>query len=267
MATTLKCKISKHMTERRCIANQVEAEEIFGDKARECNSCPCDVGLSIRAGKDTSVTKGSARDTIALVGLESNPAPIPVGQASRLSEEEKSMVRKRGICVNCERPDMAMFHGDLCGSCASAIVGLKEADKEAALAKAAAKFTGKPKLRRGKYKRKVESKPQIKPETCPGLRSGSGAPQSGSPPPVSPKVEETKIHVIPDADPVSRKAGIPNDDADIIILRFQTEADHKLLAALAALAQQYRRTPDQQILWMVQNQKQLHEDLIKEAEG
>ena len=42
------------MTRRRCVKNQIEAEELFGDRASECNSCPCDQGLALR-GKTTTI--------------------------------------------------------------------------------------------------------------------------------------------------------------------------------------------------------------------
>jgi hypothetical protein len=78
-----KCKrLNKSMTARRCIRNQIEAEEIFGmeEPSKEtCHLCP--EGMHLR-------NKGRVED-----------------------------MRKRGICSNCKRPDMTLFTGDLCGSC------------------------------------------------------------------------------------------------------------------------------------------------------
>lgn len=50
-----------------------------------------------------------------------------------------------------------------------------------------------------------------------------------------------------------------------IILSFETEADRKLLEAIETAARHFRRTPDQQILWMCQSEMDLQDELIKEA--
>jgi len=52
-----------------------------------------------------------------------------------------------------------------------------------------------------------------------------------------------------------------------IVLHFQSPADHKLREAIEAMAKQYRRTPDQQILWLCQMEIDGQNELLKEAEG
>lgn len=230
------CKISKEMTEKRCIANQIEAEEIFGEKASECNSCPCDVGISIRNNHNRgwSGIPPVVSETPSII-----PAEAAI-QAAITIKEKPMKPKPRGTCANCKRRNMAITNArgtGLCGSCRAAITGLPPDSPERAekLTAAARKYAGLPKMHDG-VKRKMKGKPPFTPYSDP-----ASTPFRHSGP-----------------DPESR-------NKNIIMLNFESEADQKLLDAIGTLARQYRRTPDQQILWMVQNEKQLHEELLKEA--
>ncbi len=184
MAEILKCKISKQMTRGRCIQNMADAEELFGARARECNSCPCDIGLEIR-GK-----------------LYDAAHPAVIGIDAR--EEKEDVMSMVGKCENCERDDMKIvkFGGDLllCGGCRNYCAGthIGTPEREAALAKARERFRGQPKMPRGKYKKaKVERKAKIKGQK--GADAASMETDSaGSPAPDPGKVEEKKNIVIGD---------------------------------------------------------------------
>lgn len=271
------------MTERRCIMNQVEAEEIFGDRARECNSCPCDAGLALR-NKPVPVIEEPVPD------VEQAPAPV-IRETETTHHKEKTMaIKPRGKCANCGRPNMALTNAKgtgLCGSCHAAVKGISSLNNNAAWVSALAErknmFAGTAKgigTRRGLHKATVEGKPNIKPQ--------SGASTEGIPPPAPVKVEGNSIPPPPSSSDTHRNtltpADLPRHEQGSINLHpsirllFITNADAKLLAAIEDQARQYRRTPDQQILWICQNDIQLrealflqerenYEQLVKEAEG
>jgi len=172
--------------------------------------------------------------------------------------KEVKVMRQRGICTNCERPDMALFSpDDMCGSCQTARYEAEPGKEKEALAAAREKYRGKPKLRRGrqvKIKEKRE-KPGPKPRTV-----------------------VTKTVAIPHDDTIPSgvlgiSAAAKTDMALVqllkegvsIIIRFETDEDRKLLKTIEAIAKRQRRTPDQQILWMCQCEIDLQGDLMKEA--
>jgi len=113
------------MSPVRCRKNMAEAEEMFGARASECNSCPCDVGLAIR-GKSEKLETTTAK--------------------------EKIMERPLGTCSNCEREKMKLSSASgngLCGSCQLVCCGLSGEARLAALAGARVKFYGKTKMNKG----------------------------------------------------------------------------------------------------------------------
>ncbi len=179
------CKVSKHMTPGRCIKNQIEAEEIFGARASECNSCPCDIGLEIR---------GKLYDA-------AHPAVIGIDAG----EEKEDVMAVIGKCENCERDDIRVDKTSgflLCGSCRRGTEGTKVGtpEREQALEKVRERMKGKPKFNtRPRKKIEVEAKPKIQPP--------KGAPPDGSPPLATDEVDDKLRHfrkvVMPDSDPAS----------------------------------------------------------------
>jgi hypothetical protein len=102
-------------------------------------------------------------------------------------------------------------------------------------------ITGDP-PRHGGRRVKVERKPSKETE------KGSINPEIQLQKP--PKVEEIKIGIRPE---------------NGIFLHFETDADNKLREEIETMAKQFRRTPDQQILWLCQNEINIHAELLKEA--
>ncbi len=202
MADTLKCKISKQMTRGRCIQNMADAEELFGARARECNSCPCDIGLEIR---------GQLYDAAhpAVIGIDAE------------KEKEEVMAGKTGMCENCERDNLKVvnFGGGLllCGGCRNHCAGTKSGtpEREYALAKARERFKGKSKMSRGRHKKaEVERKAKIKAPKGADAASvetdiaGSSAPDLG-------KVEEIEKTITEDPDPNTMIGIVEFDRRDI----------------------------------------------------
>jgi hypothetical protein len=117
------CKVSKSMSPVRCRQNMAEAEEMFGAKARECNSCPCDVGIQLRkSGKN-----------------------IPENIPETIDKKEEVMANIEGTCINCERSEMKIDAASkVCGSCRTICAGTTAGtpEREAALKKARDKYKG-----------------------------------------------------------------------------------------------------------------------------
>ena len=276
------CKISKHMTPGRCIKNQIEAEELFGARASECNSCPCDQGREIR------------NKSISVLSIRKPEEEV--------KKEKKGMPKIIGTCFNCKRPSMKVNNSNgtgICGSCQGHIIGTEPGspEREAKLKEAAEKYAGKPKMTTGRRKKAgVEGIPETKPRR--------GADTTGYRALGTPKVEETLKTDIAETELkmkgtlttadqnklnnlcleaersekvlTIKSVSYPNvskNDVEMeieifngIFLHFDTADDHKLREAIVAQARQFRRTPEQQILWLCQNEIKIHEELIKEAE-
>ena len=248
----LKCKISKHMTPGRCVKNQIEAEEIFGDRASECNSCPCDQGREIR---------NNTSPVIPAVSFVTEAEILAAGESQREVKSTMSSMTKEGICTNCERKRLIIRAMGICYTCQKAAQGKKSDARVQALADIKEKILrGAPVTRKSVKSRKVEAKPEIKPES--GVDSGGSTLQ------VAAEVEEASRHSGPD--PESRTIIQPikyieSISENAIILLFETDADQKLREVIEIQARQYRRTPDQQILWLCQNEIKIHNELLKEA--
>jgi hypothetical protein len=139
------------------------------------------------------------------------------------------MPRILGTCSNCKRPGMKINNTKgtgICGSCRLHIIGTEPGSPEReAGLKEAAE--------------KYAGKPKM---TRGHLKKD--------------KVEENGKSVMPDPDWISE---------NIIMIPIRTDADRKLLEAIGDQAQQYRRTTDQQILWLCQNEIKIHNELLKEA--
>lgn len=163
------------------------------------------------------------------------------------------VARKRGVCTNCLRPDMALFGHDRCGSCGLAIVGVPKESWPTVLAAAKQKYQNKPKMHAGK-KAKVEG-------TTPKERK-SGAAVSGS--------LIRKDHKVEGKDPseqgaiamekhffqpkAERLPPLPIKKTFMfrIDVALHTERDKKLIETIKEISQAERRPVHSQVLYMLE---------------
>lgn len=204
------------MTAGKCLRLQDEATETFGaDKAGKCSTCPCDQGIEIRRGIKMAKKKG------------------------------------KKICVNCGRL-MAIAQEGLCGGCWCRTKGLDGDARDEALKKAAADFGGVPEGRRAKQ-RKYYRGPRVKPE----------APDSVNPVPLDEKATDAEIdeYFLRKVEEVAAKhpgltfepAPAGSESVLSIVVNFLHD-DGPLFEGLMKLGRKYRRSPDQQILWILEKE-------------
>ena len=176
---------------------------------------------------------------------------------------ERKMAFK-GDCSNCGRKDrpLCKCNPPLCWTCQQAAQGKTGEERLRALAEVKEKIINGGVTRGGSKLRKNKT---VKAKAENG--GDCGAVVTGSSPSRPAKVEgyhslssEESITSVPHS-----HSHVPS--RDVIVLAFKTPADWKLLEKIEIMARQYRRTVDQQILWICQNERQLHEDLLKEAEA
>lgn len=151
------------------------------------------------------------------------------------------VTRKRGVCTNCLRPDMALGHEDRCGSCSLAISGVPRENWPTVLAAAKEKYQGKPKMRMGK-KAKVEG-------SVPKKRK-SGAAISQLPGQAEAKVEEA-ASIKPETkrffpSPVRKHRAFRID------FTLDSEKDIMLVKKIKQAAQDERRTVPAQVFYMLE---------------
>jgi hypothetical protein len=173
---------------------------------------------------------------------------------TKIKEEEKTMALK-GDCGNCPRKDVPISkcNPPLCWTCQKAAQGLKGDDREMALVDIRERIiVGDMPRPGGRGSKHVKVEEKTKKDTK------KGAIEKGSRPQEAPKVERKANDKVPTL-LSSVLAG------DVIMLNFDTDFDRKLLKAIEVWAEQYRRTPDQQILWFCQNNINLLTELLKEA--
>ncbi len=227
-ADTFKCKkMHISMYVGKCIRNQKEALEFWGPEASRFQSCPCDQGISIK------------------------------------TQMEGDMAKK-GTCGNCSRPDMTIHSAGMCGGCVGRALGLEGEAREAALVQAKIDFQGRGNLvrKRGEavkakvHARRARQNKIAKVEGSVKTDPESGAIDTTRSSPADPKVEGTGLaFTIPTA--------MDNPSIISIMVNF-TAGDHVLFDGLQALAKKYRRSPDQQILWLLE--KELHNEHLVTSE-
>jgi hypothetical protein len=228
-----KClRLKSTFTVWRCVRNQIDALDFWGPNASKMQSCPCDQGIEIR-------------------------------------QQMEGTMAARAICRNCDR-EMAIMQDGMCGGCFGRAKELEGSEKLIALAKARTDFMGKGPVSRGNRAPRIKSaaKPPRKAKVEGRFQKdpASGAIASGSE-----QLETGKVEGIAPGLDVSgsvstrkpdRKEGRPglgilpaSDDYAAppisIIINFH-DPDMPLFAALEDLARKFRRNPDQQILWMIE---------------
>ena len=200
------------------------------------------------------------------------PAPVRIEV-----KQEEVMGNKKGTCVNCGRPDMSIVGRGLCGTCYGVCVGRTGESLEKALADAKerlwaqyqeanrdanqaqdgsvnkippdkiAKIKKAVKNMGEKMKGKLASGPLTE-----GTEIGNVKSAPTSPPPAPPHGQEITAQETLSEPIVGKIVYCSPVDAQpsCIIIDFGPE-DHDLLLYVESLAKKNRRTPDQQILYMI----------------
>ena len=213
------------MTAGKCLRLQEEALDFFGaDKAGKCSTCPCEQGIEIRRGIE--------------------------------------MAKKRGkkICVNCGRL-MFIAQGGLCGGCWCRTRGLTGEDREEALKKAAADFGVLPPGKRGPQ-RKYTKGPRVKPVIQDAEKRGGLLTEEEFLRQVD-EVAAKHPGLAFEPVPVPDHPGLNEAPLLTVIVNF-TDGDGPLFDGLMKLGRKYRRSPDQQLLWLLE--KELHNEGILQAD-
>jgi hypothetical protein len=232
---TFKCqKLKAIITVGRCLQSQKQALEFWGPEASKFQSCPCDQGREFSAAAKPSISV-KVEDTI-----KTDPdsgaidAGIPMGGKPKV--EGKDMSAKKD-CRNCER-NMAIAQDGLCGGCFNRGKGLTGSDQLIALAKAREDFKGKGPLTTGKRGPQINARKKAEK-------------------PLSAKLSSRKTDRKPEKSIIQyaeMASLLPSLDAvDSVTIHF-TSADAALSEGLLSLARKYRRTPDQQLLWMLEKE-------------
>ena len=209
----------------------------------------------------------------------------------RTDKEMDMSSSEMGTCTNCGRTRLIIKNMDICFTCQKAAQGTRGDARVRALADIREKIlAGKKQYGGDRKSRTVKARA--------GKGGDCGADMLPGQPDIAPKVEGYHLDALDanlfedtvkwnpappstfvpghqfeaprtSAVPHSHSAGPyygPVPPGDVIVLAFKTPADRKLLEKIEIMARQYRRTVDQQILWICQNERQLHEDLLKEAD-
>ncbi len=168
------------------------------------------------------------------------------------------MAKKKGkkICRNCGRL-MVIAQGGLCGGCWCRTRGLTGEDREEALKKAAVDFGGVPEGQRAKQ-RKFYRGPRVKPEASADAPEGGLLVNEEFPPQVD---EAASKH----PGLAFERAPSGSESVLSIIVNFLHD-DGPLFEGLMRLGKKYRRSPDQQLLWLLEKELS-NEVLIKDDSG
>ena len=165
--------------------------------------------------------------------------------AGAIEKKEESMVSK-GTCKNCGR-EMTIVGGGCCFTCYHRGKGLEGEKKDAALAAV------KEAIERGEI--------------------GKGKRRSGKPvAALTPKEKKEKMKlrkIFGDGGMMPHRVPVKDllEDTPSILLVFAGDRDRKIYDALIEKAERLRRTPEQQILWMLQNAIEQEAGLLAEASG
>ena len=166
---------------------------------------------------------------------------------------------RRRSCANCERVLSIVAYG-YCFVCYYAGKGLDGAEKTAALAAIKAKIE-KGEVYKGCRYDGDRHPPSRKLAQIPPLVPAGG--DRSSPSPESIAKLQTQVEALGEKLALARvPAGVP-----VITLDFITDRDRKIYADLLDLACRLRREPEQQILWMLQNEIERDAGLLAEAPG
>lgn len=172
----------------------------------------------------------------------------PGGSGARTTEkkEDSMTTSRKKPCANCER-EMSIVGEHCCFVCYHAGKGLEGEEKAAALAAVKENIKGG-RIYRGRGRSPFR----------PGLQSAPADPA------ITPRRrKEPKPPV--DKTPASREEDF--ELSRLITIGFPDECDRKIYDALIGQAARQRRTPEQQILWMLQNAMEYETGLLAEASG
>lgn len=143
-----------------------------------------------------------------------------------------SGISEEGICTNCERTRKIIIGMGICYTCQKAAQGLTGEERLWALAGI------REKIMKGEIKCGPRPSAHLKGEL--------------------PRRDRRKREVLV-------ATGLIAAGPSSIILLFETDADHKLREAIEDMAKNFRRTAEQQIMWICQNEMKIHSELLKEA--
>jgi hypothetical protein len=210
------------------------------------------------------------------------PAPVMIEPLSKPKGEE-NMPSKKGTCANCCRPNMAIIAHDLCGTCNAVRTGRTGEALDKALADTKVRlWSAYQESLKGKEKPQSIDEPLPKteeniPETIPHLSdektdsSDKSPKNTDSDNPDSNAAFSALRQKLIDHDFQEFKVtegmrekirSLGNDTKmwfpilnDAITIEFGTD-DQLLLEYISGQAKKYRRTPDQQILYMIDCNRQ-----------
>lgn len=239
---TFKCqKLKTSITVGRCIRNQKEAVEFFGPDASRYESCPCDQGLEKKNATMTTGSPCGAKPVIIETGGET------MGNRKEITCKNCGFVgptKGLELCFRCyDTQNYAKKHG---GNVNEALRLANIRRQEGTRIRRVASQYKKPvevvevgnllpaKLSRRKTTRIIEG-------DIPGQRALSFLP------------------AMPDKMPALQGTGEP-----FIVVSFSPN-DNALFDGLQALARKYRRTPDQQLLWLLEHEM-THQRVLSEGD-
>jgi len=173
-------------------------------------------------------------------------ANILKGQWRPPAHKKEESMSKIGTCRNCDRA-LSIVADGCCYLCYRAGKGLEGEEKAAALATVKAKI-GSGTMRKGGGRR------------GPKTAAGKAAPGGKAPKPPRPVPDR------PTPGFILAEARVPEGTLSIS-LDFIEACDRKLYDALLEQARRLRRTPKQQILWILQNAIEQETSLLAEASG
>jgi hypothetical protein len=151
-------------------------------------------------------------------------------------------------CKNCERV-MAIMQEGMCGGCFGRAKGLTGAEKDKALAQAREDFKGRGPVGPGNRKPRVKAAGKV--PRIPKVEGTASRPDiSGAD--STRKVVRKPLPQRPDL--VFALVPVGDDPAIISIMVSFTDGDHVLFEGLSALSKKYRRSPDQQLLWLLEHE-------------
>lgn len=182
----------------------------------------------------------------------------PCDQGRKIKEEIAMAQSKRRECWNCKRI-MSISQAGLCGGCFNRIKGKTGEERDQALALAAEQFGGMPPGERAPQ-RKYTKGPRVKPVIQDAVDREEPRLEHGW---VKQVIEGAEKHPGLVFEPVPA----PDPDLNLplltVIVNF-TDGDGPLFDGLMKLGRKYRRSPDQQLLWLLE--KELHNEGIMQAD-
>lgn len=166
-------------------------------------------------------------------------------------EKKEGVMAKKGTCRNCKREKMALPARGLCGLCNAAWVNAPEGEKEAALAAARARVDDC--RQRGESFKSRTGKKKV---AASDKTADQDILSSGGEKPVGRLAGKEAVLTTADLLKSEEPGAVitwPPPIADFVALNFSDGRDKKILSYVEELAKEARRSPDQQILWMLQD--------------